>query len=95
MPRGDEGVVPNVPRRRPGVRPVPRGKGAIARSRAACLVALRVVERATLTADLSAQLRADCTATRIETQHVRAICDELRHADEVCGVPGRRPKRRT
>jgi len=75
--------------------PVPRGKGAIARSRAACLVALRVVERATLTADLSAQLRADCTATRIETQHVRAICDELRHADEVCGVPGRRPKRRT
>jgi len=57
---------------------VPRGKGAIARSRAACLVALRAVERARLTAELSAQLRADSTATRIETQHVRAICDELR-----------------
>jgi len=75
--------------------PVPRGKAAVARSRAACLVALRAVERARLTAECSAQLRAHSMATRIETQHARAICDELRHAEEVCGVPGRRPKSRT
>jgi hypothetical protein len=56
---------------------VPRGKGAIARSRAACLVALHSVERARLTAELSALLLEDSTAAWIETQHSRAIRDEL------------------
>ena len=63
---------------REAARPVPGGNGAIARSRAACRVALRAVERARLTAELSALLLADSTAARIETQHLRAIGDELR-----------------
>jgi len=57
---------------------VPRGKGAIARSRAACVVGLHTMERARLTAERSALLLADSTAARIGTQHTRAICDELR-----------------
>mgnify|MGYP006951268086 CR=1 FL=1 len=63
---------------REAVRAVPRGKGAIARSRAARLVALRAVECARRTAELSALLLADSAAVRIGTLHLRAIGDELR-----------------
>jgi hypothetical protein len=80
MPRGDERgwfeMFRDAGREAAGA--VPRGKGAITRSRAACLAARHAVERATLAAKLSALLLEDSTAARIGTQHTRAIRDELR-----------------